>query len=582
MEQQESTFEVLADGTQDLAALVGLFATDSVERYAVDYSRGYLSVAMSKCSLLGILGYVRALVKLGIGSKACQDSAFPTAPVRPILGVAEVDRLPKEELFTVNHIKRLQNKDKLVYEVVKKLNHTEESFPIAGVFRRRGLEDSGPDRYEKFHFYIDIDKDLKGHHIRSALLNSLTASVTSFPVLFIASELTWMVLVASIGLAFGLIVSSIMWSTVYRLEQRPRNILRHRIWQLSEEQSEERSEKQFAIMHTAAQAKSLKVATCMLIGVYGRLEFACRVISIAMGLLICLGYLCQYVEVRKVTGSPAAWWLGTQAVLALLRVLVWIWDPTFDDFTRVENYQFPIVEFGMVSELTTLYFSLPDGYCKGRRIEFPVGMVGNDWIKAWESESKGQLAILNQMVLAPAIPDEFRDALLNKCTATWMFPDYLFSRFLGFRNKNEDTIRQPSRQYTCVIAAIGGVPSGGWCGKVLFVPLLLQRHDGVEVYRVACSSDTTDGGIFYNLQSARFEPGRIPLSQESLEARHSLMHELELADSILRKESDSASLHARPLSSQGTLSEPAQQDSGDVHITINDATSECQSLLSHH
>lgn len=75
---RDSTFQVLADGTQDLAALVGLFATDSVERYSVDYSRGYVSVAMATCSLLGILGYVRALVKLAMGSQSCQDSAFPT------------------------------------------------------------------------------------------------------------------------------------------------------------------------------------------------------------------------------------------------------------------------------------------------------------------------------------------------------------------------------------------------------------------------------------------------------------------------------------------------------------------------
>lgn len=77
-DDRSNTFQVLADGTQDLAALIGLFATDSVERYAVDYSRGYLSVAVATCSLLGILGYVRALVKLAMGSRSCQHSAFPT------------------------------------------------------------------------------------------------------------------------------------------------------------------------------------------------------------------------------------------------------------------------------------------------------------------------------------------------------------------------------------------------------------------------------------------------------------------------------------------------------------------------
>lgn len=38
--KNDSAFQTIATGTQDLAALVGLFATDSVERYSVDYSRG--------------------------------------------------------------------------------------------------------------------------------------------------------------------------------------------------------------------------------------------------------------------------------------------------------------------------------------------------------------------------------------------------------------------------------------------------------------------------------------------------------------------------------------------------------------
>ena len=33
---RDNDFQVLADGTQDLAALVGLFATDGVERYTID------------------------------------------------------------------------------------------------------------------------------------------------------------------------------------------------------------------------------------------------------------------------------------------------------------------------------------------------------------------------------------------------------------------------------------------------------------------------------------------------------------------------------------------------------------------
>ncbi|KAN0087194.1 hypothetical protein V8E54_000882 [Elaphomyces granulatus] len=62
-----STFQVLTDGTQDLAALIGLFATDSVEQYSFDFTTDFISPAMATCSMLGTLGYVRALLKLALG-----------------------------------------------------------------------------------------------------------------------------------------------------------------------------------------------------------------------------------------------------------------------------------------------------------------------------------------------------------------------------------------------------------------------------------------------------------------------------------------------------------------------------------
>lgn len=39
--------------------------------------------------MLGIVGYVRALIKLAMGSEACVSAAFPTAPVRALLGVPD-------------------------------------------------------------------------------------------------------------------------------------------------------------------------------------------------------------------------------------------------------------------------------------------------------------------------------------------------------------------------------------------------------------------------------------------------------------------------------------------------------------
>ena len=43
-------------------------------------------------------------------------------------------------------------------------------------------------------------------------------------------------------------------------------------------------------------------------------------------------YICQYIEVKKADTIAAARWLGIQAGLALLRIIIWVWDPEFDDY----------------------------------------------------------------------------------------------------------------------------------------------------------------------------------------------------------------------------------------------------------
>jgi hypothetical protein len=46
-DNSDNTVQTLASGTQDLAALAGVFAIDSVEKYAFDYTRGFLVPAMA-------------------------------------------------------------------------------------------------------------------------------------------------------------------------------------------------------------------------------------------------------------------------------------------------------------------------------------------------------------------------------------------------------------------------------------------------------------------------------------------------------------------------------------------------------
>lgn len=100
---RDNDFQVLADGTQDLAALVGLFATDGVERYTIDYTRGFLPPVTAPLSLLGLLGYVRALLKLSLGADFCDRTGFSTASLRSYAGVRHRDVPQNERIIEVHY-----------------------------------------------------------------------------------------------------------------------------------------------------------------------------------------------------------------------------------------------------------------------------------------------------------------------------------------------------------------------------------------------------------------------------------------------------------------------------------------------
>ena len=57
----------LASGSQDLAALIGPFYTDGVERNVLATHFGWGTVAVSALSLLGVLGLIKSLIKLALG-----------------------------------------------------------------------------------------------------------------------------------------------------------------------------------------------------------------------------------------------------------------------------------------------------------------------------------------------------------------------------------------------------------------------------------------------------------------------------------------------------------------------------------
>ncbi|KAF2686129.1 hypothetical protein K458DRAFT_387140 [Lentithecium fluviatile CBS 122367] len=198
----------LAAGTQDLAALVGLFATDSVERYSVDFSRGYLGAAMAPESMLGILGYARALIKMAMGTEACVSAAFPTAPVRALLGVSDEDRLPGDELVTVKYIKRYVMGENIGWKTIKLVAHKKESMPLL-------LLEAG----RNFKSLFSRQTPPRWRHAILAII--FTTGANCFAALLAGAGWSWSKCIASVVMFVFLATSSVMWAYVNVQEQVP-------------------------------------------------------------------------------------------------------------------------------------------------------------------------------------------------------------------------------------------------------------------------------------------------------------------------------------------------------------------------
>lgn len=76
----------IANGTQDLAALLGVFGTDSVERNVLATQQGTISIAISSLSMLGLLGLVKSTLKITLGLDRCRAAGFNLDSIRGLFG----------------------------------------------------------------------------------------------------------------------------------------------------------------------------------------------------------------------------------------------------------------------------------------------------------------------------------------------------------------------------------------------------------------------------------------------------------------------------------------------------------------
>ena len=234
---RDGSFQVLADGTQDLAALVGIFATNSVERYAFDYSRGHLSSAVSMLSLLGLLGYVRALVKLGMGLEACENAGFDMKALRPMFGVSDTDRLPTSEVYEMHYIERHTDGSHITWKRINNTKHTKDSCALREYLS--DLDNKQPFDPFQIHTYWTAKESWHWcHPFRGGrLFRSTRGDIFVVLVPFLCVVLTsclivplrgssrpqWSLYFATLGLFVPVFSTTLMWAWVYAQEQLPLN-----------------------------------------------------------------------------------------------------------------------------------------------------------------------------------------------------------------------------------------------------------------------------------------------------------------------------------------------------------------------
>ena len=226
---RDSSFQVFADGTQDIAALVGIFATDSVEKYAIDYSKGYLATAVANLSLLGLLGYVRLLIKLALGAKGCRKAGFDMKALRPIFGVQDEEYVPTDAVHGVYYMRRNKTEGQVHWSIVKTIKHTEESFQLLRMIRtceNKDLEIVSFGLSGARHFFV------------LPLLFILCSGLTCFPIMIFERPQrhpqSWTYYYATVGLFCSIVISTMTWMWVHIQEQHPRGLSDWTIAELSD------------------------------------------------------------------------------------------------------------------------------------------------------------------------------------------------------------------------------------------------------------------------------------------------------------------------------------------------------------
>ena len=353
-DNDSGTLQTLAQGSQDLTAFIALLATDSVEKVAFDYTQGLLPAAVAPLSIFGILGYVKALLKLSVGAEACDRIGVHAESLRSHFGLStsELASTPKDSLIEVYYMgrERYLGGDKISgdgsdgqetrahFWTIRQISyHNSSTLPEI----KLGGQDTffleshviGSIRCQVTFWKLCRSVTL------SLLLLGISALLSSAAITPFVKHWTFSMWFAVVGTPAALVVGSVPWLLIYVNQTVP---VRPSPWHGRRMQAVRNGddEKDKDGLDTYVKPSMRPQHFAYIKRGEACFNLDCRVTVYRYVLLACViiyccvfaaasAYLCEYVELRNVSSEATAIWLGLQALLACLRILFWLKVPGF-------------------------------------------------------------------------------------------------------------------------------------------------------------------------------------------------------------------------------------------------------------
>ena len=318
---EDTLATTIATGTQDLAALAGLFCTDAVERNLLAIQYGYCAVAASSLSILGILGVVKSFIKLVIGPDRARNAGFNLDTIRPLLGYGPDEPSAAGDLIDCNSVSvEFRNSD--VHIKVSKYRYDSSTTPALRVGSTSALMDLTVVNLGD----PDFDRDIRQHPIVIGLICLASPGINVWLLLFVPYSWSWLKVVAIPVLHLCLFIMTLL-PIVYCWEnQASGKHIKADDWRTLNEPTPSSKMMRFLqvkayngdVLHFQAHRDILSHRWV-------------RALGFVIAVITSVCYIAQYAILKQASNRQAIKWVSCQAFLALLRVLFWAWDPGFDN-----------------------------------------------------------------------------------------------------------------------------------------------------------------------------------------------------------------------------------------------------------